>query len=307
MIEPVHFNGRISRNDFTKGLRLGETSRLGQFTPIYLERASGDATAPKMEEAHGGVSDDARLTSYVGMVGRRVLADSKRKDYQHTFKVLSADKVVNAFALGNGNVYVTRGLLNLLDDEAELAFVLGHEVGHVEKRHIAHAIDEILGAQLLLAIASSLISDKRKGRQELLEKFGGTAANLVLLGFGRDRESEADERGLLHSAKTGYDPLASTRVFRVFQKLAPESKGVQVYLDSHPTATKRIKDVESDIRSAFPSATGVTNRARYNKIVKGLDVEPGAGDEPTPFYNRPEIVIPVGVAATALILLPILL
>jgi len=260
-----------------------------------------------MEEAHGGVSDDAKLTAYVNEVGRRVLADSDRKDYQHTFKVLKADKVVNAFALGNGNVYVTKGLLNLLDDEAELAFVLGHEVGHVEKRHIAHSIDEILGAQLLLGIAEAFISDKRKGQKELLEKFGGTAANLVMLGFGRDRESEADERGLLHSVKTGYDPMAPTRVFRVFQTLAPESQGVQVYLDSHPTATKRIRDVEGEISSAFPGKTGVTNRVRYNAIVKGISVEPGPGDESVPFYSRPEIVVPLGVAATAAIALPLLL
>jgi len=265
-----------------------------------MEKASGDTTAPKMEEAHGGVSADKRLNDYVSEVGRRVLSDSERKSYQHTFKVLAADKVVNAFALGNGSVYITKGLLNLLNDEAELAFILGHEIGHVERRHIAHSIDEVLGAQLLLVIGQALISDKRKGQQELLDRFGGVAANLVLLGFGRDRELEADERGLLHSVKTGYDPMASVRTFKILQKLAPESQGVQVYLDSHPTATKRIKDAESEIRSTFPGAAGVTNRVRYNEIVKGIKVEPGSGDEAKPFYERPEIVIPAGVGAVGL-------
>jgi predicted Zn-dependent protease len=245
----------------------GMKPSLGQLTPESVERASGDETAPIMESAHGGVFVDRNLNAYVNEIGQRVLSDSARKNWPSIFKILAAEKVVNAFALGNGNVYVTRGLLSILDDEAELAFILGHEVGHVEKRHIAYAIDEALGAGLLLAIAQELAKGT-KGAEDLVDAFGTSAAEVVLLGFGRERELEADDRGLLHSVDTGYDPYAAVRVFGKFQKLAPESQGLQIYMDSHPTATQRISDVSADIASKFPGRTGAVRADRYNAIVK---------------------------------------
>lgn len=282
-------------------------NKLGQITPVFVEKNLGDQTAPELEQAHGGVAPDSPLVRYVKSVGQRLVPFSIRKDFPHTFKVLNATTIVNAFAIGNGNIYITKALLSKLDDEGELAFILGHEIGHVEKRHIAHKIDQILGTTALLSLAKRIAGGSEKKR-DTVEALGPLAKQLLLTGFGRSQELESDDLGLAHSVQAGYDPLSPVRVFKTFQKLAPESKGMQVFLDSHPTATRRIQDVELDIKGQFRGITGFTNRARFQEIVNGTSVARTDQDEPLPILSRPEVIIPVGVAATtAAITIPLAL
>ena len=272
---------------------------LGQLTPESVEKASGDETAPTIEAAHGGILDNASLTNYVDEIGQRARSGSTRRAYPHQFRVLAAEKVINAFALGNGNVYVTKGLLNLLDDEAELAFVLSHEIGHVEKRHIAYAIDQAVSAGLILSIVEGLATSQSQSAKDLVGAFGSAAADVVLLGFGRERELEADELGLEHSAGAGYDPYGAVRVFRKFQTLAPESAGLQIYMDSHPTASRRISDLEAEIRMKFPDGTGATRANRFKSIVKeGVPYSPLPIEEAAKYTGSgSSVAIPIAAGA----------
>lgn len=244
-------------------------------TPAYVERNSGDQIAPEVEKAHGGVSDNARLTEYVSWVGGRLLPNSKRGDEPHTFKVLNSDTVVNAFCLGNGNVYVTKGLLGLLDDEAELAAVLGHENGHFGNRHIASMIDASLGSNLVLGLAEAFYAAGRGGKlpagsQALMDAAKNLSASVVVNGFSRQHEFEADEHGVRSAALSGYDPYGEVRVFEKIQKLSPEAKGIAVYLQSHPNASRRIEEVRADIVNLVkPGFEGEAFADRYRRIVRG--------------------------------------
>lgn len=243
-------------------------------TPAYVEKMSGDQTAPVVEEAHGGVSDDSRLTEYVGWVGRRLLPGTKRESETHAYKVLNSDKIANAFALGNGNVYVTRGLLGMLDSEAELASVLGHENTHFDKRHIASAIDTSLGLTGVGLIAKAVLEKQRggalpAGSEKLFGLVNGVVSTLVSSGFSREHEDEADGGGLDAIVRAGYDPQASIGVLEKIQRLAPESKGIAVYFQSHPNASKRIGEVRGAINAKYPGVSGFDGADRYDGIVRG--------------------------------------
>lgn len=243
-------------------------------TPVFVEKATGNAAAPMVEEQHGGVITDPRLSEYVTWVGSRMLPYSKRGEEPHVFKVLSSPDIVNAFALGNGNVYVTKGLLNLLDDEAELAEVLGHENGHFGLRHIAAQMDRGLGVGLLLALGEGFYADSKGGKvsenqQAVMDLANEMVPKLVLTGFGREQELEADQHGLDAMVKAGYDPMGSARVFEKFQKLESEVHGLDAFFQSHPTAKSRISDLQAAIQKRYPGVQGDAFRDRYQAIVKG--------------------------------------
>lgn len=285
-------------------------ARLGQLTPVYVEVQTGDTLAPELEKAHGGVDPDPRIAEYVEFVGRRLLPFSPRKDFKHTFKVLKSDKIVNAFALGNGSVYVTRAILNLLDDEAELAEVVGHEVGHVAHRHIGKRIDQAIGTTLLLSVAEAVLRQRKGEKLSERDRSYVEAANkvipsLVLNGFGREQELESDASGLDYMVRAGYDPIGGVRVFQKFQALEPEVKGLAIYFQSHPTAKRRVDDLRREIERKYPGVVGDAHKDRYQAIVKGgQSLREFAGDVhagvPTPVYVVGGVVL-VGVAFAVLL------
>lgn len=243
-------------------------------TPVFVEKATGDETAPTVEEEFGGVTREASLNQYVDFVGRRVLPFSKRKDFPHKFQVLESREIPNAFALGNGNVYVTRALLDMLDDEAELAEIIGHEVGHVANRHIASKIDTVIGTMGLLALAQGIYEVQKgdkvpESSRLLIEKANELVPALVINGFGRAQELESDEDGLKYMVSAGYDPRAAVRVFEKFQKLEGEVPAIDVFFRSHPTAKDRVSDLEKRIASKYPGVTGQAYRDRFQSVVKG--------------------------------------
>lgn len=255
-------------------------------TPEYVERSTGDQLAPKLEDMHEGVYHNPAMTSYIAGVAGSMLPFTKRGNEKHTFKILNSAKIVNAFALGNGNIYVTRGLLNLLEDEAELAEILGHENGHFGLHHIAKQIDRSIGTTAILGVAEAVyralkgdrLSEKNK---EAIDQANALIPGLILNGFGRDQELEADSEGLRTMIQAGYDPGGAVSVFETFQKMEPEVKGIQIFLQSHPTAKTRVADLRSQINSQFPGSIGMGQRYRdrYQATVKGtLAKDIAAGD-----------------------------
>lgn len=243
-------------------------------TPVFVEKATGDQAAPELEKEHGGVSTDGRLTEYVSWVGSRMLPYSLRGAEPHKFVVLNSDQIINAFTLGNGNIYITKGLLNLLDDEAELAEVLGHENGHYGHRHIAAQMDRGIGLGLLLALGEGFYAESKGGKvsdrqQAVMDQANVLVPALVLNGFGRAQELEADEHGLDTMVKAGYDPMGSARVFKKFQALEPKVEGLEVFLQSHPTAKDRVTDLQARIARKYPNVQGERYQERFQSIVNG--------------------------------------
>ncbi len=247
-------------------------------TPVYMEKASGDQMAPELEKQYGGVSDNVELAKYMAYVGgTRMLPFTLRNDYPRSFRVLNDEKIINAFAIGNGNVYITKGCLKLIDNEAQLAEILGHENGHIGLRHIGWQMDRGIGTSAILGTATAVYLLIKGGRvtdsdQDRLAKMNQTVASLILNGFGREQELEADHQGLQTMSKAGYDPYQSVEVFKKFQKLEGKVTGLNAFMQSHPTAATRIDDLNTEIQTELPGTmpgAGEIGTERFQSIVNG--------------------------------------
>jgi predicted Zn-dependent protease len=181
-----------------------------EFTAMTPEQEAqtGRQQHPQVLVQFGGAYDDPELQAYVTGIGERLAAVSELPELDFTFTVLNSD-VVNAFALPGGYVYITRGLLALADDEAELAGVMTHEIGHVTARHSAQRYSRGVLAQGGVAIGTILAGVLGGGAAaDLAQQAAGTGAKAYLAGYSRDQEFQADELGVRYLARAGYDPTA---------------------------------------------------------------------------------------------------
>ena len=188
--------------------------------------------------------NDAELSAYVARIGQRLAKLSHRPDLSHTFKVLDTP-VVNAFAVPGGYVYMTRGILSYLNDEAELAGVLGHEIGHIASRHSAKQYSRAQLAQLGLGLGSVISSDFRQFAQ--IAQFG---VGMLFLRFSRDNERQADDLGVEYSTKASYDPTHMANFFKTLQRKHPQSNksGLPEWFSTHPNPPDRIKAIQEKSR-----------------------------------------------------------
>jgi predicted Zn-dependent protease len=162
------------------------------------------------------VVDDKQLTNYIADIGKRLAANSQAPDYPYSFKVV-ADDSINAFALPGGPIYVHTGLITAADNEAQVAGVLAHEVGHVALRHSTHQISKARAWQIPLALAAGAL-EKSGGLLGTLGQMGiGFGANSLFMKYSRDAEKDADIVGARMMARTGYDPVEMARFFEKLQ------------------------------------------------------------------------------------------
>lgn len=157
--------------------------------------------------------DENKLAAYVDEVGQRVAALSHRPGLPYHFTLLDSAEI-NAFALPGGHIYITRGIVAFLNSEAELAAVLGHEIGHVTARHSVRQMSAAQSTDILITIASVLSPAMR---DQNVRGLAGTFGNALLSGYGREHELEADRLGAGYLARTGYDPQAMIRVIGVLK------------------------------------------------------------------------------------------
>lgn len=197
------------------------------------EIAIGKREDPKIRAEYGVYGDD-QVAEWFSNVSARVAKVSDRPDYPYSFALLDSP-IVNAFALPGGPVYATRGLLAHANSEAEVAGVMGHEVGHVVARHGAEAMakQQVLGG--VVGVASVFAS--RMGRAADLLQLGAAA---LITRYSRDNEREADELGVRYMARAGYDPQAISRFMKVLDRLSAESKSTMPeWLSTHPDPGER--------------------------------------------------------------------
>ncbi len=211
-----------------------------------------------------GLYDDPELTAYVSDLGKELAATSERPNLPWTFRVVD-DPVVNAFALPGGYIYVTRGILAHLDSEAELAGVIGHEIGHVTARH---SVNQLSKQQLAgLATAGAMIA-----RPEL-QQFGGlaeTGLGLMFLKFGRDDERQADDLGLRYLQRVQYDPRQMGDVMEMLQSVSAAAGAGRVpgWMSTHPAPTNRRQRILDQV--AGTPAGGSVNRDRHLDAIDGM-------------------------------------
>jgi predicted Zn-dependent protease len=203
--------------------------------------------------AEFGLYDDNALAAYVDSVGRKVAAASEQPTLPWRFTVLD-DPVVNAFAMPGGYIYVTRGLLAHMQSEAQLAGVLGHEIGHVTARHSAKQITQQQLAGLGLGIASAVSPSFRR--------YGSTAEQalgLLMLKYSRDDETQADELGVRYATGSGYDPREIPGTYRTLKRIA-ERAGQELpsYMSTHPDPGQR------EVRTSDLAAKAVVGKTNLN-------------------------------------------
>lgn len=230
------------------------------------EIAMGKEGAADVERSIGLVPD-AELQRYIQTLGARMAKLSERPDLPWHFGVVD-DPTPNAFALPGGFIYFTRGMLGLMNSEAALAAVLGHEIGHVTARHQVTLISRAQLAQLGLGLGSVLFPE--------LEPFGGLAGaglSLLFLRYGRDAERQADELGFRYALDLRYDVREMASVFQALGRFGDESQRspVPAWLQTHPLPAERVQAVEERIAKVAPLPPDLrTARPEYLSRIEGL-------------------------------------
>jgi predicted Zn-dependent protease len=193
-------------------------------------------------ESKERVLNDPQVQNYVSDVGRRVANVCDRKDVKYSFKVLDNNEI-NAFACPGGYIYIYKGLMKQMDNEAQLAAVLAHEVGHIVARHSMKRLQTVYGYSILMEVA---LGDKlSQSAQQMVD----AAAGLILLGYGRDNEYEADDYGILYAKKAGYNPKGMIQIFEKFKQLEGNPPNTfEKLLSSHPPARDRINNGNKEIQ-----------------------------------------------------------
>lgn len=240
------------------------------------------AEADKEITEEMGLYDNPELQRYVDTVGQRVLQTSTFTDpttpemYRNTkftFRVLDS-AVVNAFALPGGYVYVTRGLLAHLENEAQLAVVLGHEIGHVAARHSSQQARRSQWGQIGV-IAGAILGQKVLGEKApdlapTLLNYGSQAMQTFLLRYSREAENEADTLGVSYATRAGYAAGESARFFQALQRLsATEGKALPTWQSTHPDPGNRATHVRQ--LSAAPTANGAARNVGEDELLRHLE------------------------------------
>ncbi|MBY8977390.1 M48 family metalloprotease [Rhodobacteraceae bacterium NNCM2] len=248
----------------------------------------GDQNHSKIVQQYGGTYKNAKVTNYVTGIGNKLASVSEQPDAKWTFTVLDTP-TVNAFALPGGYVYVTRGLLGLAEDEAELAGVLGHEIGHVTAGHSSLRQDRSTAAGVGLLVGSiglGLLGVGGPAAQSLMT-LGQTAAGGILADYSRGDELDADNLGIRYLAKAGYDPYAQADFLdslgaasQLDAKIAGRGYNPNSvdFFASHPANAPRTRQAIQVAEKNGLAVDQNTDRgqARYLSIIDGLPY----GDSP---------------------------
>ncbi len=203
------------------------------------EIAIGIQNAPQMAQQHGGLHPDNRLQAMVDNVGHKLVNNSvaKQTPYKYEFHLLNDPNTINAFALPGGQIFITYALFSKLENEDQLAGVLGHEIGHVLGRHSAERIAESEYWQGL-ATAGSVGAD-------MGGLVGGIGQNKLLTN-GRDDELESDDLGVKFMIKSGYNPREMIGVMEILKAAAGPNR-VPEFKSTHPDPENRIEKIEASI------------------------------------------------------------
>lgn len=236
---------------------------------------------PTQQITGGPYNEDPELTRYVQRVGQKVAAQSERQ-LPYEFVVINSG-VPNAWALPGGKIGINHGLLAELDNEAELAAVLGHEVVHSAARHTAQQMER--GMLMQLGIVAAGIAASDSGYQDLAMGAGALGAHVLSAKYGRDAELEADRHGMRYLAEAGYDPEAAVSLQETFMRLKED--GRQNWLEglfaSHPPTEERVEknreyaqqlNVDGELgRDEFQRRTAHVRKVQpaYEKYQEGIE------------------------------------
>lgn len=214
--------------------------------------------------AQMGLYEDENLQAYVDSVGQKLAAVSERPNIPWSFQVVD-DPVINAFALPGGPVYLARGIIAHFNTEAEMASVLGHEIGHITARHAVEQISRQQLAQIGLVAGMVAVPE--------LQQFGDVLSGglgLLFLKYGRDDESQSDMLGYRYMTRAGYDPQGAVEMFEILERQREASgSALPEWQSSHPDPGNRVEAARQRIAEGGDPG-GVVRRQEYLHRIDGL-------------------------------------
>jgi beta-barrel assembly-enhancing protease len=225
------------------------------------EVALGVQSTPQMIEEMGGeVPPSDPQAREVQYIGNRVWknSDAAKSPYPYHYHLLADQRTVNAFALPGGEVFITKGLLDKLTTEGELAGVLGHETGHVVERHVAQQMAKgSLGQSLVTAVGVASSGNQHGMSQTMIAQL---VNKMTQLRFSREDESQADEKGLEFMSQAGYAPEAMLDVMGVLKKVTDEQGGrPPEMLQTHPYPEARMQQIKGWLKQKYPNGSGLAD------------------------------------------------
>jgi len=248
-----------------------------QFVSEADEARIGAEEHSKMVRQFGGAYEDEKQTGfYVARLGARIVQNSERAGRSFIFTLLDS-RDVNAFALPGGYVYVTRGILALMNTEAELAGVLGHEVGHVVARHTAQRINRAVTTNLVTGVLGGLLG-AALGVPEVAQ-LGQLVGAGLLAQYSQDQEFEADELGVRYMSKAGYNPLAQADLLSSLSRESELARAVagntgrdplEDFFASHPNTLERVQRAIAEAKEAGAGGGADYGREAFLAQIDGM-------------------------------------
>jgi predicted Zn-dependent protease len=237
---------------------------IGGLLPIGYEEEQtiGQAIALQVVARYGGVYNQPDLTRYVNLVGRAVALTCDRAGIEYRFAVLNHDSI-NAFAAPAGYIFVTRGLLKTIRNEAELAAVLGHEIGHVTQKHI---LDVIQRSKQIAGVAEAGLAYANKNPEAFKNVIDGAVKKLLDEGLDQSKELESDRLGVIFASRVGYDPTAYATFLDRLRTIKGDDRA---FFKTHPNFSDRLSVVQSTIREQGLKTTGTLLADRFSRSSSG--------------------------------------
>lgn len=242
-----------------------------------LDRARGKVSTEEEIEIGGNLIsgllgaaplvDDPALQRYVNDVGFWIAAQSKRSKLPWRFGVIQSDGI-NAFAAPGGYVVITSGLYSLLENEAQLAAVLAHEIAHVVRKHHLKALQKTMRREFWSNLSLKAVDDPK--HEKRLRKMINAGVQLYATGLDRKYELDADMRGVVLAARAGYDPYALLDVLTTIDSINPKAAELAVMLNTHPPTGERLSILSGKMDGRLDDyANGQNNRQRFDRIASG--------------------------------------
>ncbi|MFQ5822814.1 MAG: M48 family metalloprotease [bacterium] len=221
-----------------------------------------------------GLYDDPKVADYVNQLGQEMVIISHRPNLKYHFRVLDSP-VINAFALPGGFVYITRGILAYMNSEAELAGVVGHEIGHITARHSAKQYTRAQLAQIGLGLGSTFSQQFRR-----FSDVAQLGVGLLFLKFSRDQERQSDQLGIEYSSRISYDAVHMSKFFGTLHRMREQSgQDLPGWFSTHPDPEDRQATtirLAKEWQQKLPSYKFKVQRDRYIQIIDGIIF----GDDP---------------------------
>jgi len=242
----------------TTGINRGQLNVITSDEEVKMGQEMSAEVAKQYE-----IYNNAAVTAYVQRVGMKIVQNCDRRDIDYHFTVIKKDEV-NAFALPGGYIYVYTGLMKVVDDEAQLASVIAHEVGHVAARHATERLTTMYGYQFVVGL---VLGENPNAYAKLVSDMVSAGG---FLKYSRNNEFEADQLGAKYAYAAGYDPAGMVELLGKLKGLEAREPGkLETWLMTHPATSDRLARVQAEV-AGFPKLANPMRNVEGYRSIKAL-------------------------------------